>query len=292
VKRLRIALIACALIAAVAWVAYRPKPAPRPDVVAGAFHIATRHFAITSTADAAKTRLVAERVESLRDAWVGFFGDTLGRDRDRAGLQLILYRDRAEFEGHNDSEPWAEAFYRPPACRAYFQSGAANPYHWMLHEVVHQLNDQVAHLRLRRWVNEGLASYFGSSAIEDGKLRVGEVDPNTYPIWWVTKMELSGNLKADIASGRIIPLRKLITEPGPLTAADDVNLHYIEYWSLTHFLIHHDHGKYAAGFRRVIAEGGSLEAFEARIGPLEAIEPAWYAYLRGQVDALSPTLIR
>jgi hypothetical protein len=136
-------------------------------------------------------------------------------------------------------------------------------------------------------MNEGLATYFSTSVIEDGKLVAGKIDRNTYPIWWLDKMELTGNLQADIGHGRIVPLRTLIEETRELTVDDNVNLHYIEYWSLTHFLIHYDHGKYAAGYRQLIADDGDLDEFEAKIGPLPKIEREWYAYLREQIAELS-----
>ncbi len=287
-------LLGTAIAAILAWsLGHRSAQRATPALVAPApQRVVTRHFTITSTASPAQTRLVAEKIELLHDAWVAFLGDSLGHDRDKGGLQLILFKDRSEFQAHNDSMPWAEAFYRAPASRAYFASSAANPCHWMLHEVTHQLNDQVAHLKLRLWISEGLASYFGTSAIVDGKLVPGDIDPDTYPIWWLSKMELTGNLQADIAKMRIIPLRTLISESGPLASGEDINLHYIEYWSLTYFLLHGEHGKYAAGYRRLLTEGGSLAAFEATIGPVETIERQWYAYLRGKAADFSPTLIR
>ena len=48
----------------------------------------------------------------------------------------------------NPNLGWAEAFYREPYCRAYFSDREVNPYHWMLHESVHQLNREVARLKL------------------------------------------------------------------------------------------------------------------------------------------------
>jgi hypothetical protein len=249
--------------------------------------IETRHYLITSTATRDRTQLVASTVESLHDAYVRFFGEMLGPDRDKRGMQLVLYRDRPEFQAHNDSMPWAEAFYRAPVCRAYFEEGARNPYHWMLHEATHQLNNEVAHFKLRKWMDEGLATYFGTSELRDGKLILGRIDAQTYPIWWLPRLSLSGDLQADIASGKIIPLRQVISGTGGPDIDHNVNLYYIEYWSLTHFLFHAGNGKYANGYKHLIATNGSVENFESAIGPVEKVQDEWYAYLRAKAAEIS-----
>jgi len=249
--------------------------------------IETRHYLITSTATNDNTQRVASAVESLHDAYVMFFGEMLGPDRDKRGMQLVLYRDRLEFQAHNDSMPWAEAFYRAPVCRAYFDGEVRNPYHWMLHEATHQLNNEVAHFKLRKWMDEGLATYFGTSELRDGKLILGRIDAQTYPIWWLPSLSLSGDLQADIASGKIIPLRQIISGTGGPDIDHNVNLYYIEYWSLTHFLLHAGNGKYANGYKHLIATDGSVESFESAIGPVEKVQDEWYAYLRARTAEIS-----
>jgi len=200
-------------------------------------------------------------------------------------LQLTLYRDQREFKVHNKSSPWAEAYYLTPNCYAYYAVGEKNPYHWMLHEATHQLNREVAHLTRQKWIDEGLASYFGASEIRDHKLVPGSVDINAYPIWWLPSLSLTGNIEADFESRKIIPIRALISGTGGPDIAQNVNAYYIGYWSLAHFLFHFDHGRYASKFRQVISEGGTLESFELNIGPVERIQVEWYGYLRQQADA-------
>jgi len=160
-----------------------------------------------------------------------------------------------------------------------------NPYHWMLHEATHQLNREVAHLAIPKWIDEGLAAYFGASEIRDDKLIRGSIDINAYPIWWLPSLALSGNIEADFESRKIIPIRALISGTGGPDIAQNVNAYYIGYWSLTHFLFHFDHGRYASKFKQVIAEGGTLESFERNIGPVERIQIEWYSYLRQRADA-------
>ncbi|HJW46745.1 MAG TPA: hypothetical protein VJ484_09655 [Lysobacter sp.] len=236
----------------------------------------TSHYRIHSTATSAQTALVAQAVESLYEGYTAVFPRTAGH---AAKLTLVLYRDRTEFKHNNRSRPWAEAYYLPPRSYAYFDASARNPYHWMLHEATHQLAREVSGLKRVKWVDEGLASYFGASSLVRGSLKLGEADPDAYPIWWLPSHALSGVLEQDIASGQIIPLEQLISGQGGPDENRYFNLYYIHYWSLTHFFFHYGDGVYADRYKQLIAEGGSLDNFERIIGPPERIQREWYGYL-------------
>ncbi|RNF82071.1 DUF1570 domain-containing protein [Montanilutibacter psychrotolerans] len=248
--------------------------------------VETAHYTIASTATPERTERVAKAAESLYDAYVAFFGDSLNARGNSPRLQLVLYRDRKQFKAHNRSSPWAEAYYLPPASHAYFDDSRPNPYHWMVHEATHQLNREVANLSQAPWINEGVATYFNASRIQDGKLQPGIVDTNTYPIWWLSTMKLSGNREEDIRAGRIIPLRKLIAS-GRVDIGGNVNLHYIEFWSLTHFLLHHDNGRFAGKYRELMKTAGTLDDAERLLGPIEQLESPWYEHLRQQIGQLT-----
>ena len=250
--------------------------------------VETEHYAIATTATPEQTRAIGAAVESLHRAYSAFFAKALAGEGAPGRLQLRLYRDRSEFVAHNRSFPWAEAYYRAPICHAYYSGGGQNPYHWMLHEATHQLNHEVAGFENRRWMNEGLATYFGASRIENGVLHPGSIDSTAYPIWWLTRIPLSGDLGRDIEQRRWIPLRDLLADTGPAIGRH-LNLYYVEYWSLSHFLFHYRDGQYAQGYRAVIREGGSVEAFERRIGPIDRVQEQWYGYLRDkQAEAAGP----
>jgi hypothetical protein len=105
----------------------------------------------------------------------------------------------------------------------------------------------------------------------------------------LSKIALTGDLQGDIASGKFIRLRAIVTGKGGPDINRNVNLYYIEYWSLTHFLFHYRDGKYAARYRQLIATAGTLENFEQIIGPIDQIQVEWYAYLQGVAEATQPT---
>jgi hypothetical protein len=261
----------------------RRAPLPPFDPASFAQQLRTRHYAISTNATEEQTQHVAESVEALHAAYAEFFGARLTPLPEGTRLQLALYRDRADFQAHNTSRAWAEGYYRKPVCHAYYDTRGANPVHWMLHEATHQLDTEWSRFPRTPWVGEGLASYFGTSRLQDGKLLVGEVDPGTYPIWWLDT--LSGDREADIAMGKLVSLRELVESDGPQEARD-VNAYYIGYWSLAHYLMHGDGGRHAAAFRAMVEHGGSLADFEKQVGPVDQVEARWYAHLLGQRDAL------
>jgi hypothetical protein len=254
----------------------------RPDVT-----VTTEHYAVYSTATLSQTREIADKVEALYEAYTGLcsgFGDV---KTEHPRLQLRLFRDRKEFRRCNRLVGWAEAFYRKPYCYAYYSRAEANPYHWMLHEATHQLMREVSNLDPLQWVDEGVATYFSTSTLSEGGLVRGEVDKNTYPIWWLWDKRFSEEVKKDIEAGTIIPLRVIVSGKGGPDIDEYFNLYYLHWWSLTHFLLHYERGKYRQGYFQVIRAGGTLGAFESHIGPVERVQGEWYGYLREQQQGLS-----
>lgn len=254
-----------------------------PPPLSGARVVETVHYAITSTADDEQTRRVGAAVEALHDAYLAWFPDVGERPPNASKLRLTLYAHKGEFRANNRSSPWAEAYYLAPVSYAYYAKDGPNPYHWMLHEATHQLNHEVARFPKTKWIEEGLGTYFGASRIVDGRLRPGEIDGDAYPIWWLDRTALTGDLDADIAAGRWIPIRALITGRDAPSIHSNVNRYYVQYWSLTHFLFHGNGGRHADAYRRLIAQGGTLENFERLIGPADRIERDWYRSLQARI---------
>src|SRR4029078_11529832 len=101
----------------------------------------------------------------------------------------------------------------------------------MLHESVHQLNHEVAHLKLEKWLEEGLADYFATSRLNTNELVVGRIDPNNYPVWWMDTFGTSCRLSDNIRNGSVIPLRSIITNRGGPSMRRHFNLYYLHWWT-------------------------------------------------------------
>jgi hypothetical protein len=235
------------------------------------------HHLIFSSATGQQTEDTAHALDLLYRAYSNRFGNVTGFQRDHPRLQVKLFKDRPEFRRVNPGLGWAEAFYREPYCRAYFSAEENNPYHWMLHESVHQLNNEVAHLKLEKWLEEGLADYFATSRLGTNELAVGRIDPDTYPVWWMDTLATSADLAENISNGSIIPLRSIITNRGGPSMRSHFNLYYLHWWTLTHFLF--ESPAYHERVLKLTQKGGGLADFEQVIGPVERVQNEWHTYV-------------
>lgn len=240
----------------------------------------TAHYSIRSSALPAQSVETGDKVEALYAAYVDTFKPWPELQQPHKKLQLKLFKDRAEFRRCNRGLGWAEAFYRPPCCHAYYSANELNPHHWMLHEAVHQLNHEVARLDLAKWADEGLSEYFSTSFLRNGRLEVGKVDRNTYPVWWLDELKLSGNLELDLKNGTVIPLRAILEGHGGPNLDDKFNLYYIQWWSIIHLLFEGENGRYREHVAPLLHEGASLASFEKHIGPVERLQAEWYQHLQ------------
>jgi hypothetical protein len=248
------------------------------------------HHTIYSTATRPQTEDTARALDLLYRAYSNRFGEMVEFQREHPKLQVRLFKDREEFRRINPGLGWAEAFYREPYCRAYFSAGENNPYHWMLHESVHQLNHEVAHLKLAKWLEEGLAGYFSTSRLTPSGLAAGRIDPDTSPVWWIDEIATSADLAGNIRNGSVIPRRAIITNSGGPGINRYFNLYYLHWWTLTHFIF--ESPRYRGRALTLAQQGGGLAAFEQTIGPVEQVQTEWHAYVRSLKAALAGADVR
>jgi hypothetical protein len=249
---------------------------PRPW--SPAFTVTTQHFTIFSSAPKFQAEMVGITVEQLYAAYSNQFYPLPAFTSGHAPLKMKLYKDRKEFRRVNPGVDWAEAFYRKPYCHAYHSEEEINPYHWMVHEAVHQLNSEVAHIEPVKWLEEGLAEYFSTSRFTRGRLAIGHIDPNTYPVWWLETIATTGNLDTNIQNGSVIPLRAIVSGKGGPLMRRHVNLYYLHWWTLTHFVF--ETPKYRTNALKLIMDGGGVEAFEKHVGKVESIQSEWHEHVR------------
>jgi hypothetical protein len=240
--------------------------------------IETAHYTIASTATAEQTEQIARVVEILYQSYSNKFSTLPTYNSNHPRLKLLLYKDRAEMRRINPGLGWAEAFYRKPYCRAYYSADETNPHHWMLHEAVHQLNTEVANIHLQKWLEEGLAEYFSTSRIKDDQLLLGHPDPNTYPVWWLDEIAIDPDLAKNISNTSVIPLRAIITNHGGPRMNSHVNLYYLHWWTLTHYLF--ESKQTAPSATKLIQSSGDLKSVEDLFGPIETLQTNWHTHIR------------
>jgi hypothetical protein len=243
----------------------------------------SEHYKAFSSISIEQTREALQKVETLYKTYTAFWDVNAGPAGNK--LLLKIYSSRKEFKRANPLSGWAEAFYKEPYCHQYLETGSENrPYHWMIHEATHQLNNEVSHFRLPQWAEEGIACYFSTSRMDNGRISMGIIDRGTYPIWWLSSLGLSGDLSRDKAEKKIISIRSIVNNEKPLKMSEHVNLYYIQWFSLVHFLLEGENGKYRQAFMACVKTPSGLEKFEENIGQYQLIEEQWYQRLLQLVE--------
>ncbi len=150
------------------------------------------------------------------------------------------------------------------------------------HVVQHEGFHQFAYSRfgddLPMWANEGLAEFFGESVLVDDKLIIGQNTPRVLDA-----------LKAAIDSNTSVPFRNMLTmSPQEWNAAvsggtGDAELNYRQAWSMVHFLVYGDNGRYVNLFETYLRHLNNglppEEAFVRVFGnDIDAFEKRWKQY--------------
>lgn len=236
--------------------------------------IACGVFVVYSTATADQTAEICTVSEAVYTAFREFFGADHALPEEHDALLVRLFGTRDEFRHVVlDDEGWAEGIYDGLYCNMYYDPEAASPYHWFIHEATHQLNWEVARLNNVQWLEEGIASYFGTSRYVDGELRLGEPDADTYPVWWMPEWDLDT---------QVIPLEDIVAGEGGPSMDEYFNYYYLEWWTLTHFLVHADGGQHLAALHQMFDDPGlDVPAFEALVGEMGTVESEWRAWVEG-----------
>ncbi len=127
------------------------------------------------------------------------------------------------------------------------------------HEGFHQFAHNVIRGRLPVWINEGLAEYFGSAIWTGDGYVCGIIPPDRLK-----------RVKAQIKGNKFLPFTEMLTMSHEEWNSGLSMRNYDQGWSMLHFLVHADDGKYVEALTRHISDlsrGASpIESFAARFG--------------------------
>jgi tetratricopeptide (TPR) repeat protein len=180
-------------------------------------------------------------------------------------------------------------------------------YDVMFHEANHYLTYLIdPQFRYPRWVNEGLAEYYGASEYDKKtkKMSMGHIQEGRLA---VIQDLIKANLKnkkgtgSDIGEAKWMGLEQLIDE----TARGISSMHYAWAWSFMHFVFHGQNKKYTSKFKkfylglakdksikRTAPDGYRMRTVEPAeqkkalrrylgVNDLKALEKEWHDYVRG-----------
>jgi hypothetical protein len=169
-------------------------------------------------------------------------------------------------------------------------------YHVLQHEGFHQFAFLRIGDKLPQWANEGLAEYFGESILVKGALRTGVAPENR-----IQAMALAIRSKTNWPFETLLTMSDEGWNEKVEKADRRAGMMYDQSWSMIHFLVEGDNGKYrkALGdYVMAVSKGlTSEQAFKKAFGDAatpQQFEEAWKRYVQNdmQPDAVSTTLER
>ncbi len=235
----------------------------------------TGHYAVRSDLSARRCQTYAEHLEAMRTLYEEVVG------RRPVGAK------RAEVLVFNAQEGYHSYMDFTAGDRQEHTLGAYSPWYGQLvlfedaeeqetlrvlsHEGFHQYLHAVVP-NVPTWFDEGMAEYVAASRVEDGKVteRGGVLSDRL------------DNLKAAVRYGWVPrPFDKIMVESQAEFCGKDAALKYAQAWSMIHFLMHGENGRWQGLLRdyleRLMEGNDEREAFEATFArqDLRGLEASW-----------------
>jgi len=227
--------------------------------------IRTKNFFLVGNASEKDLRQVATRLEQFRDVFTRLF--STANFNTPVPTTVIVFKNMGSYK------PFAL-----PNAAGYFQKGddvnyitmstdpTQDPFSIIYHEYVHVLVDNQSGTA-PAWFNEGLAEYYSTFAIEDGrKVHLGELIP--YHLMMLRE------------GGKLYPLRTLfaVDQYSPeYNEGSKRGMFYAESWALMHYLILGNKGQRLPQLGKFVnslragkpIEASFTDAFQTDVGTLE-----------------------
>jgi hypothetical protein len=261
------------------------------------YEVRSRHYLVTTDLPRDEVREAAAHMDEVFRAYSAMFSNFPARTTKPVTLYLLADRESyvrtlrevAGFDATNSGGVFFATNAEAGVATWIRGRSRERAFYVLRHEGFHQF----AHVHIGGsfpiWANEGLAEYFGSAIPVRGKLRTGLVPSS--------RLE---RVKRAIRNGETLEFDTFIRLDGR-TWSDRVLggdartwMMYDQAWSIAHFLVHGDNGRYTQAFERFIREtsrgvdiGNAINtAFGTR--DLSAFERAWKRWtLELEPDALS-----
>jgi uncharacterized protein DUF1570 len=169
----------------------------------------------------------------------------------RQRLPVYLYRERSRYYAAG-GVPGSAGVYTGDRLMAHAAvKDRRSLWHALQHEGFHQFAHQVIQGPLPIWVNEGLAEYFGD-AIWTGDGMVTGIIPSSR----------LRRVKEMIRANYVLPFLEMLRMEHETWNQQLASRNYDQAWSMTHFLVHADDGKYRKAFEQFISDVASGRPWE------------------------------
>lgn len=247
-----------------------------PPPIKMPFELETKHYIIkTDTADFV-CKNAGKAMEQLYSAFTGIFHPE--EDEKRPKTEIIIFDKEDDFLKYArslgaDVQKGHLGFFRTGHegrdTIAVFKrrTDEFNTLSTLYHEATHQFIMMVmGSTRLPPlWLNEGLAVYFETSVVRDGKLQIGVVPRNRLML-----------LQKHLRAGTYVPLAELIRRG----RGNYDSLCYSQGWSLVYFFLHARNGAYRSRFDKyfkMLKDGKDIDEsfYTCFTKDFDQLEAAW-----------------
>jgi len=267
---LRAALAAWAVACMIATFAAAREPTRTPR---GFQAYPTKYYVIHTDLGVDVVREAALRMTAMAEEYhrrTKDFGGTIRRK-----LPFHLFRKAADYHDAGGPKNSAGVFTGEKLMAVAPARPTQGTWHTIQHEGFHQFARYAIRAPLPVWVNEGLAEYFGEGLFTGDGFVVGVVPPGRLR-----------RLTKSLRDGKGKSLRDMMR-----MSHDDWNdemdlANYDRAWSMIHFLVHADDGKYTKRLTRFINDTRRMryeKAWARCFGrDVNAFEKKWRSYWLGQ----------
>jgi hypothetical protein len=243
------------------------------------------HYWVKTDLPAEQANTLAQHLNLMHEEYAAHLASLPARAP--TPLNVLLFADREDYletlrlrYGVHAAGTGGMFFVNPSGTALALWTGDLSPrraLHVLRHEGFHQFAYSRFGTDLPLWVNEGLAELFGASVVVEGSLLVGQ-----------SSARMLDDVKSAIELGTYEPFdRMLAMTPKQWSEAlenDTAAGLYTQSWSMVHFLIYGDGGRYLDRFERYLrlinAGHLSREAFVRAFdtGDFDAFEKRWKDY--------------
>ena len=216
----------------------------------------TKYYVLHTDLDKDMTREAVVRITAMAQEYSNRCKSFAGRINSR--FPFYLYKDSEAYRRHPGVVPGSAGIYNGRSLVAIAPRPGGG---WRVvqHEGFHQFAHKMIRGHLPAWLNEGLADYFGAGVWTGDSLVVGLISPGSL-----------GGVKSLIESGQLMLLDKMLDMDQTTWNGQLKSSNYLQAWSMVHFLVHGDKGKYQKALSSYIRDlslgHSSSGAFRKRFG--------------------------
>jgi hypothetical protein len=199
----------------------------------------TRHYRIHTDLDRKFAEELGRRMDAMYDDYSRRLQDFVPAEHHTVKFEVYLFKQRRHYLDFTKHKvPNTGGVFMPArnTLAAFLEGQGRDALRRTLqHEAFHQFAHGLIHPDLPPWVNEGLATVFEEGIFLGRSFTLGQVPPRRVR-----------QLQADIANGRLVPFRELMTMTLDdwSSALNDKDKHatrgatqYNQAWAMCHFLI-------------------------------------------------------